>query len=302
MTYAPVGITAGASSFDVEPADTLDPELFDGTRLKPNVRMFLMSTLKNFLGSEYQGMDRWLKLWLAGSGVSFRWQAAREPKDLDALLGIDGVEFRRSNPQFAQVGDNEITSHLNDDLREGLWPQTEDWRGFEVTWYANPKSFDIRNINPYAAYDVGGDIWAVTPTREPMNVPPEWHSTAATYHSRAREAVGRYSQALTDLKGAQNPAHRVDAERRFGMAVDQAVHLFDTVHNARRSAFSPGGGGGGDFSNFLWQSGKQAGWVPALKQIKDYHRQTTAAGQRGSYGMELPDTDTLIRRAVFHNR
>lgn len=300
MVYTPVGVTAGTSSLDIEPASTLDPELFDGTHLKMGARLELLSALSGYLDSQYGNKEAWLRAWIAGSGVSYRWHAAQDLKDLDILLGLHFVSFRSANPAFTRMGDAEIAKHLNDRMRSELWPSTAQWRGqYEVTWYVNPGSWDITKIKPYAAYDLIEDDWTVPPTTEGPRVDPQWDLHAAMYHQRAYTAVDRYSQALTDLQNAQHPAHRVDAERRFGMAVDQATALFDTVHEGRKHAFSSTGGGYDDWGNYLWQMGKKAGWIPALKQIKDYHQQATALDQQQTYGLELPDHDTLIRRAAL---
>lgn len=303
MAYTPVGITAGTSSLDIEPARTLDPELFDGVRLKGGVRLDLLSTISGYYDAFTRGKEHWLRTWLAGSGVSFRWHAATDMKDLDALLGIHFIGFRQANPAYQTMGDQEIAKHLNDRMREELWPSTSSWRGaYEVTWYVNPGSWDITSIKPYAAYDLIEDAWTVPPTPSAPRVSPEWELQAAMYHQRAQTAVERYSQSLTDLQNAGHPAARVDAERRFGMAVEQAVGLFDTVHAGRRTAFSPVGQGYDDWGNYLWQMGKKSGWLSALKDIKKYHEAAQATHQVQTYGVELPSSDVLVRRAALRYR
>ena len=303
MAYTPVGITAGTSSLDIEPAPTLDPELFDGTRLKSGIRLDLLSTISGYLDTFTRGKEHWLRTWLAGSGVSFRWHAAQDMRDLDALLGLHFVGFRGSNPAYQTMGDQEIAKHLNERMRQELWPSTASWRGqYEVTWYINPGSWDITAIKPYAAYDLIEDGWTVPPTPAAPRVDPQWELQAAMYHQRAQTAVERYSQALTDLQSASHPAARVDAERRFGMAVEQAVGLYDTVHAGRKTAFSPVGQGYDDWGNYLWQMGKKAGWIPALRDIKQYHESAQASHQVQTYGVELPSSDVLVRRAALRYR
>lgn len=298
--YTPVGITAGASSLDIDPAPTLDPTLFDGTRMKSGIRMELLGIITAYLTAYYANHERWLRSWLAGSGVSYRWHAAEDLKDLDALLGVHFINFRQANPHYSRMSDQEIASHMNEGMRHDLWPATDGWMGeYEVTWYVNPGSWDIQALRPYAAYDLIEDGWTVPPTPDAPRVDPQWAVQAAMYHERANTAVTNYSQALTDLQNAQNPAARINAERRFAMALDQSVSLFDTVHAGRRTAFSPIGQGYDDWGNYLWQMGKKAGWIPALRQIKDYHQRVTASQQAQTYGIELPDADTLVRRAAL---
>jgi len=166
----------------------------------------------------------------------------------------------------------------------------------------NPGSWDITAIKPYAAYDLMDDGWTVPPSPEAPRVDPQWPLHASMYHQRATTAVERYSQALTDLQNSTHPAARTDAERRFKMAVEQAVSLFDTVHEGRKTAFSGTGQGYDDWGNYLWQMGKKAGWVPALRQIKDYHQRASQASNVDTYGVELPDSDLLIRRAAMMYR
>ena len=301
--YTPVGITAGTSSLDIVPAASLDPGLFVGERLEPGVRSDLLGMLNAFFAAQFANHEQWLRAWIAGSGVSYRWHAAHDMKDLDVLLGVDFIAFRNANPGYRQLSNTEIAAHLNDLLRTNLWPHTASWRGqYEVTWYVNPGSWNITAIKPYAAYDLLQDGWTVPPSADAPRVDPQWEVEAGMYHMRAATIVDRYSQALTDLQGATNPAARRNAEYAFNMSVDQAISLFDTVHEGRRSAFSGVGEGYDDWGNYLWQMGKKAGWIPALRQIKDYHRAVTEAGNRQTYGVDLPDASTLIRRAALQYR
>jgi hypothetical protein len=150
-----------------------------------------------------------------------------------------------------------------------------------------------------AAYDLIGDGWTVAPSRDEPAVPAGWESRADSYRGLAEDAVRRYSSSLTELQGAQNPAHRRNAESRFHLAVGSAVDLFNTVHQGRRAAFSPTGGGYSDFNNFLWQRGKRDGWINALREIHNYHQQVEGDYASQTYGLRLPDTDTLVARAAL---
>lgn len=298
--YSPVGVTAGTSSYFAPVEKTLDPDLFDGTRMKTKVRLDLTSAYGSFLDQIATGRDQWLRGWVAGSAVTFQW---RNNDDLDVLLGVNFVGFRSTNPAYLQMGDAEIAKHLNDQMRMELWPSLDGYMGrFEVTTYVNARGWDIGSMKPRAAYDLHQDGWTVPPTADAPQVDPQWELSAAMYHQRAIRAVEGYSQSLTDLQHTINPVGRVDAERRFKMSVEQAINLFDTVHEGRRSAFSPVGGGYESFEEYLWKAGKQAGWIPALREIKDYHDRATQASNLDMYGVDLPDTDTLIRRAAMRYR
>lgn len=295
----PKGVLAGASSFDIAPAEILDPVIFDGERMRLDVRLALTGTLFSYLDSQYSGREQWLRVWLAGSGASFRWHSALDMKDLDVLLGVDFVGFRQANPSHAWMGNNEIAKMMNDRMRRELWPSMKGWHGnYEVTFYVNPGSWDIRTIRPYAAYDMLADEWVVPPSKNPPQVAPEYQRYAMRMQELANQALERYSRAWTDLRGSAQSPHRIEYERRFHQAVDNAVDIYDSVHEGRRVAFTPTGGGYDDPANYLWQAGKKAGWIPALRQLKEYHQRLNDSGNISTYGMALPTADTLTERAV----
>jgi hypothetical protein len=76
--------------------------------------------------------------------------------------------------------------------------------------------------------------------------------------------------------------------------------LFEDIHHSRRYAFNPSGYGYADFYNYRWQAGKKYGTVPALKQLSEYWSAYKAKQADETYGIDLPDTQTLIRRAATY--
>jgi hypothetical protein len=110
----------------------------------------------------------------------------------------------------------------------------------------------------------------------------------------------RYSKAHTDIQGAQNDAARRNAEFRLQQALSQASMLFEDIHSSRRLAFSQQGAGYADFYNYRWQAGKKYGTVPALRQMHDFYQAQKTQDAETTYGVELPDTQTLIRRAATY--
>jgi hypothetical protein len=63
-------------------------------------------------------------------------------------------------------------------------------------------------------------------------------------------------------------------------------------------AFSSSGQGYLDIHNYRWQAGKSSGAVRALRKLKDIKDQGKASFETATYGMELPNPDVLIRRAI----
>jgi hypothetical protein len=198
------------------------------------------------------------------------------------------------------LGDTEISKMLNEDFREQLQPDTENWNGYEVTFYVNPGATDIRSIRPYAAYDLTHNEWTVVPHPETAPYQPSWQSFADRDNKMATEIISRYSKALTDLQSAPNDAARRNAELRMQQALSQGSMLFEDIHSSRRQAFSSQGAGYSDFYNYRWQAGKKSGTVPALRKMHDYYDAYKAGQADETYGVELPDTETLIRRAATY--
>jgi hypothetical protein len=299
-TSQPVLIQRSATSYFSEPEESLDPKLFEGTHIKKWVRNGLLHLLQDYLKEVYRHPELWAQAWLAGSGVSYQWSASREPRDLDVLIGVNYVQFRKANPEYMGLSDSEISKMLNEDFRTGLQKDTENWNGYEVTFYVNPGATDIKTINPYAAYDLTYDEWTVVPPKTGVAENPAWESAAQRDLSMASEIVMRYSKATTDLKAAPHDAARRDAEARIHAALMQGDALYQDIHEGRKLAFRSTGGGYTDFHNYRWQAGKKYGTIPALRKMSEYWTAYKAQQTQETYGIELPDTQTLIRRAATY--
>ena len=296
----PLEIQEAETSYFSAPSTELDPGLFTGTTIKGSIRNGLLQLLFGFLNETYRHPDLWTRVWIAGSAVSYQWEANREPGDLDILIGVDYIQFRKAHPEYVGLGDTEISKMLNEDFRENLQPETENWNGFEVTFYVNPGATDIRTINPYAAYDLTHNEWTVFPKKEGAQLSRVGEKLAEGDLSKTKEIVGRYSQALSDLQNSQNDPARRNAEFRLQTALMQGSMLFEDIHHSRRYAFNPSGYGYADFYNYRWQAGKRSGAVPALRQMSEYWSAYKTNQADKTYGIDLPDTQTLIRRAATY--
>ena len=291
-------IAPGSTSYFSAPSSQLDPTLFQENELRPWVRSGVLSILFEYLGQHFSSPHQWTHVWLAGSGVSYQWEAAREPGDLDCLIGIDYVKFRQSNPEFVGYSDQEIAKEFNERFAKDLMPKTRNWEGYELTYYVNPQS-DIRDINPYAAYDLTINDWTVKPDRNPQ--PPysrAWEQKSQRDKDTAEEVLKRYNDALTEMRSSSNSAYKINAERKLRLAMEQAVAIYDEIHSGRHVAFSKIGSGYADYNNYRWQAGKRSGVVQALRAIKEQKKSYDTKEQLGLYGVELPDSSTLIRRVM----
>jgi len=313
---APVGLSPSATSYFSEPEDHLDPILFDGTHLRPEIRYWVMRTVMSILHEPMRDSmpgllhaETWVRVWIAGSGVSYQWSATREPADVDVLLGINYVDFRRANPAYVSFTDSEIASMLNELFYQEMQGSRGDFPfsdafDYDVTVYVNRGVSAARDavlsINPYAAYDVTQDEWAMLPQNMGATVNPAWEMSVERDRQYAEDLVREYGDALRAIRMAQNHAHRTNAENRLHQVMDAGAGLFEELHSARRAAFGPAGAGYADFNNYRWQAGKRNGVVQASKKIREYLRAAKDRTDFETYGTELPDTETLIRRAGMH--
>jgi hypothetical protein len=298
----PVDIEPGSTSYFSKPETHLDPRLFRSGKLIPNVRDAILSILFGYLNNTYQSAESWTHAWIAGSGASYQWAAAREPADLDCLVGIDYIIFRQSNDKYAGFSNQEIANMLNSEFRNYIWPDTEHFLNtFELTFYVNVQT-DIKNIKPYAAYSLTDDTWVVEPQLIETKHKPEWDVKIIRDKSMALEILSRYTQALNKIHAATNPSAKLNAENELQLAVQQGAALFDSIHLGRRVAFSQSGQGYLDYANYRWQSHKEMGIVPALKKLKDMSESAKKTYEENTYGAELPTTDTLLRRAITTNK
>jgi hypothetical protein len=293
-----LSLTPEETSYFVPPSTGLDPTLFAGTSLKSDISRGVHSALYHFWSSRYSSPESWSHIWLAGSGVSYLWEAARDPGDLDCLVGVDYVSFRRSNPALAGLSDDEIQSVLNTELHDELWPLTDRWHGYELTFYALPTA-DIRELHPYAAYDVTEDRWTVFPDPTPRPpIAPEWETISSSDTARAADIVNRYSKALDEQDGVNNPGLRLNAQITLRAAAREASDLYDEIHEGRSKAFSPEGHGFNDFNEYRYKAAKGSGAIKALSSIRDQLEAAGLAENDDIYG-GLPDArQTLIKAAI----
>jgi hypothetical protein len=275
-----LNIKAGESGYFSRPVQELDPHLFQGTHLKSEVRTQINNLLLTYLRSKYSDPESWTMVWLAGSGISYQWAAARGNGDLDVLFGIDYDGFVNSNPDYQYMDRASIAEAFDNDLHLNLWPMTA-YQGFmddyghpqyyEVTFFLSPdipfSSDGIKNIHPYAAYNVTEDSWTVKPERHPVSAFPESYADQANLNlEHARAIVDRYNAVKREITGLNTPRD-YNSTLHLNLIKAEAESLFNQIHLGRKNAFSPQGEGYGDFYNYQWQRGKKDGIITALKEI-----------------------------------
>lgn len=286
------------TSYFSAPATELDPTLFNGRVIRSWVRTGIVSTLNDYLGRKYREASLWSRPYLAGSGVSYQWQASREPKDLDCLIGMNFIQFRKANPDYMGLSDREIADQLNEQFHDELQRTTENWNGYELTFFAMTTD-DIRDIRPYAAYDLKYDEWVVTPNpTQAAPVNSDWDKVVTSDSTMASGIETKFNASLQDIKYSRNDAMRRNAENNITVAAAQGNALYNEIHENRSMAFSPEGSGYDDFHNYRWQAGKRSGTIQSLRKVRQYMMDSLS--EKNPYGVELPDANTLIRRAATY--
>lgn len=291
-------LTPAETSFFSAPSLGLDPRLFKSGKLDTSIRSSILSLLLNQLDKRYTGASAWTTAWLAGSGVSFNWTAQRDPADLDCIVGINYPSFRAANPNYRGLSDAEIASMLNDEFHQELQPATEEFLGvFELTFFAITAT-DIMDIKPYAAYSLTDDLWVVPPQPTAPERTPEWDAIAAKDKTLAVDILSRYIAAKNKFESSTNAGLQANARSEMRVALSQGASMYDTIHSERSQSFSMTGKGYRDFPNYRWQAGKESGVVQALKGLKKKMASQDAEFAQKTYGVDLPSTNTLIRRAA----
>lgn len=293
-------LTPAETSYFSQPSAGLDPRLFRNGRLDSSIRSAILQLLFNHLNEAYTGAESWSTAWLAGSGVSYQWAANREPGDLDCLVGINYLSFRASNNTFRGLSDNEIASMLNEGFRERLHPLTELFMGtYELTFFAITAP-NIVYIKPYAAYSITDDQWVVPPVPTAADLNPTWEGVVERDRSEIVNIITRFMAAQNRYEFNTNDAIKANARAEMAAAASQGRSLYNEIHNARSEAFSPSGSGYSDFANYRWQGGKRTGAIQALRKLDKKMEEQTNAANKSLYGVDFPDTNTLIRRAATY--
>jgi hypothetical protein len=306
-------VEGGASGYFSQPEDTLDPHLFNGRRLNSNVNNTIKGRLIAFLRRDMKLNDpeKWIHVYLAGSGITYQWSANRGNGDLDVLLGLDRTSFNSANPEYASIGEDDLANLLDTALRQKLWPTmastTFNGKSYEVTFFYNPGTRDdIRNINPYAAYDLTKDSWVVEPPKETAathTFPKSWHEDAANDQLYALHLISRYGKAYGDLKSsAQHSGSYLNASSQLNVVAAESRALLDSIHLGRRTAFQGGGQGYLDKANFRWQMAKQNGVIKGLSEVAGVRARAIEEAEEKLYGSKLPSVEDLKLRAMLHRR
>lgn len=320
----PVGIHEGQSGYFSRPSNVLDPRLFDGDQIRPYVKDWINATLFSYWSTRYVYPELWSTIWIAGSGISYQWNADRGNGDLDVLIGIDWPAFFFHNPNYRGLSSTEMADEFNEQLHRELWPKTATTRiategpvngptnglffgDFEVTFYVNATGSDIEDIHPYAAYNLTDNTWTVKPPvlpEDPKTLYPKgWWDYVEDERRMADALIQRYNQAegviRTTVPGT--PAWSTNS-RNLQVVADQIGALYDDIHLGRKAAFGEQGEGYGDFNNFRWQAHKKFGTAQALHEVWSERHTGHTDFETDTYGQPLSNAQEALRTSLLWAR
>jgi hypothetical protein len=132
-----------------------------------------------------------------------------------------------------------------------IWIDGRSEGPFDNTFYVNPDSYDIRDIKPYAAYDITNHRWAVRPPHL-----PGWSIQDFPQGRALIDEARGYEQVIRAILAMPEP-HRSQ----------QGDALWHHLHGDRSRAFGPNGEGWWDAGNVLEKWLDQSGLWGQLAQI-----------------------------------
>ena len=132
----------GSSGYFSRPEQTLDPNLFHGQYIRPEVREYIFRELSDWAGRSHITLANSFHLWIAGSGITYQWAASRGNGDLDVMIGVNLLRFEEDNPAWKGWSENDLAAYINEGMKAGLWPDTSQAhfgdQVYEVTYFWNP--------------------------------------------------------------------------------------------------------------------------------------------------------------------
>ena len=229
---------------------TLDPDIFTSTEvMRPEIREWALAKVNAFWQPRYGSWWEWANLYLAGSTASYWWSG---DLDFDLLVGISSVKLHQAHPELP-TEQQALCDHFNVELREGFNAEAVLVPGhhepYSLTADCNPGSYDIRAIEPYAAYSISDDRWAVHPAKLPKTF------SARSMPRSFWETVGAMADHIKAVLAEEEP------ER-----TEHATELLGQLHHGRQLAYSRAGTGVFDQRQVTWLYLERIGILQELIQ------------------------------------
>jgi GNAT superfamily N-acetyltransferase len=248
------------------PTYGLDHRLFDGEKLRPEIRLAIIQKWADFCERHHLSLWHvWSKIVFFGSEASTWTSPTLEGNDdFDLSIGINYDVFRHNVESWNDLSDEEIATRMTEQMHVELndpntyFDMADGSRvgPMDETWFANLLGWDITQIRPYAAYDVVRAEWIVKPPSL-----PHWDITQFPEgHGLVKEIEGLIEMARGIL--AMPEPYRTQ----------QGSALWDFIHINRSRAFGAQGEGWWDAFNVLEKAADQKG---LMQKLFECHRRAT---------------------------
>lgn len=248
------------------PTYGLDHRLFAGEKLRPEVRHAVLTKFDAFCARHnWPHWHQWAKVIFFGSEAS-EWTSPELEgnADFDLSIGLHYPRLRHVVPAFENTGDAEIAHRVTELLHaecndpHAYFSTGEGATGpWDQTWFANQLGYMIKQIKPYAAYDVYLDAWVVRPPHL-----PDWD----IHHFPQGEGL------VTEIQGVIEMARGALAMAE-PYRTKAAAELWHFIHDTRANAFGPQGEGWYGTENVLEKALDQEGLMQPLWEAMTRHRE-----------------------------
>jgi hypothetical protein len=291
--------TVSKGFFD-NPQAGLDPLLWDGRKLKPEIRSHVVAWWRETLGDD---APLWSRVYLMGGATSPQWDSYRQPEpdpDVDLQIIVDYPRLREKHEEWKVLSDPELHGVLVTRIKTAL-VGVEVAPGVRLDAFIRPETTyaefeaDARTTGQ-AVYDVTRHRWLVRPD---FSVPVERFGVpimegigaqvAIDHPDWVREAEDLCAvlTRLLDEYGETGNAEVLEALQRF----------YTRAHDARHEGFE-GGGGNTSQGNFIWQYLVNYGPLMRVKYLLNGDSLKTVAPD---YVWGLPVVDDDVWRVTKSN-
>ena len=216
--------------------DTLYPAVFDGLKVRPEVKARLLQVVN---GAMPEGTKGQVRLWLEGSGASFNWD---EAGDLDIQVWV-----ALATPVGTTRAVREVLAPLHGKPLSDIGvPGAMQMQFYVHAGDGTPE--DALKAKPYALYDLDTDTWAVMPIPQTPAMYAERFARAqgpaSIYADQADDALGRLDRAEQSIEFAKATGlDYAGYADEAAIARQQAMDLYARIKDGRAQAYGPGGEG-----------------------------------------------------------
>ena len=256
--FGEFSIEAGSAFFS-EPHEDLDPTFWEDGKLKPDFAEKIRNDFDRVF-DEFNDVDNWSSLWIAGSVTGYQYIKDDSDPDLDVQVVIDYSAFKDANSDYEDMDWTDARAELHAVISKiDGEPLTGD---IELNYFIRPES-DVETWKKDAE-DLGQGVYSIDEDRwevEPPENPKQTHifEEDLPWIPEAERLVDKAQDLIKQYEGDPSDKH-LEALKR----------LYKKLWKGRKDSFSGEGGQRGK-GNFIWQWMEEWGPLIQLKEIVGGH-------------------------------